>query len=376
MIIDRKGLLVTMNMHAVQLFNRHYKPGTDLLSLFANAGPLIDGIRRAWSRRASVAAYDQHLTLPDGRKLAVDFLISGQGNDHQRNNDAHDETTHQDEEGEHTVLVFIARPGAQHQILEGVKPGAHKQLRLAAEMSAILAHEVKNPLAAIRGAAQLLGGMIGAQADDMARLICDETDRITRLLGRLEHCALPYKLVLQPVNVHQPLIQARRAILADDRYDIRIVECYDPSLPEARADGDCLVQVLTNLLVNAAQALAHDRDHDGKHGRVGHGGVIELKTSYVHGWRLGGSDWSGFADQSIRIDIIDNGPGIDPKVKGRMFEPRVGTTSAQAGKGLGLAIAAALVDRMNGAITWQSRPGRTIFSVFLTEHRHQLGTTQ
>jgi len=242
-----------------------------------------------------------------------------------------------------------------HEQSIALKIGAQLTGRNAARsvtgMASVLAHEVKNPLSGIRGAAQLLEQ--NACEDDriLTRLICDEADRIVALVDRMEAFSDKPSLVREPVNLHRVLEHVRRIAQAGFARSLRFVEAYDPSLPPALGDRDQLIQLFLNLVKNAAEAVPEE------------GGEIVLSTGYQHGVRLALPGAETKRHLPLVVSIQDNGPGIPDDLRANLFDAFV--TTKTSGTGLGLALVAKIVDDHGGVIEFDSVPRRTVFRVLL-----------
>jgi two-component system nitrogen regulation sensor histidine kinase GlnL len=234
--------------------------------------------------------------------------------------------------------------------------------RGASAMAAMLAHEVKNPLSGIRGAAQLLEQNAGEGDRELCQLIQDEADRIRGLVDRFDMFS-DRPVELGPVNIHQVLDHVRRIAASGFASHLRLVEDYDPSLPAVWGNRDLLVQILLNLVKNAAEAV------DPLHGE------IVLATAYHHGVRIAVPGSADRVHLPLQIAVRDNGPGIADEVRGTLFEPFVSTK--RGGQGLGLALVAKLVADQGGLIECDSRPGRTVFRLSMpTPPPGSFGTAQ
>lgn len=219
----------------------------------------------------------------------------------------------------------------------------------------VLAHEIKNPLAAIRGAGQLLVRKLPEVDRPFARMIGDEVDRIARLVDRMQELGSRSSEPMAPINLHAIVRAALTLVRSVDDRGVSYVEEFDPSLPPVWASPDALQQVLINLLSNARDACA---------GAEG-GGRIVVQTRFVSGLVMNVLRPGRSVRLPIELTVIDNGPGIDPGLRDRVFEPFV--TSKKGGQGLGLALVRKLVSDMDGRIAHErdERGGLTRFRINL-----------
>jgi two-component system nitrogen regulation sensor histidine kinase GlnL len=226
---------------------------------------------------------------------------------------------------------------------------------LALRAPAILAHEIKNPLAAIRGAAQLLARRLDEKDRPLGTMITDEVDRIARLIDRMQRLGSKPTEQLEPCNLHEAIRQAITTVQVAGGPAIPVFEEFDPSLPPVMAHHDALEQVLINLLSNARDACA-GADQP----------AITVKTRFVSGLVLSAIRLGRAVKLPIEITITDNGPGIDPALRDHVFEPFV--TSKKSGQGLGLALVKKLLRDMDGRIAHErdERAGLTHFRINLS----------
>jgi two-component system nitrogen regulation sensor histidine kinase GlnL len=225
--------------------------------------------------------------------------------------------------------------------------------RSVSSMAAILAHEIKNPLSGIRGAAQLLEGSVDMQDAELAVLIRDEADRIRALVDRMEMFG-DKPAERRAVNIHRVLEHVRKLAQNGFAAGIRVQEVYDPSLPPVWGNRDQLIQVFLNLMKNAAEVLTEAEVPAPE---------IVLSTGFQHGMRIAVPGSAARVDLPLLVTVRDNGPGVPEEIRDNIFDPFVTTRSG--GSGLGLALVAKLIGDHGGLIEVQSRPGRTEFRVHL-----------
>jgi len=208
-----------------------------------------------------------------------------------------------------------------------------------------LAHEIKNPLGGLRGAAQLLDlELHDPELKEYTQIIIAESDRLQDLMDKMLGPNKPAHK--SPINVHEVLERVRQLVAVETGNNISLIPDYDPSIPDLFADKNQLIQALLNIVRNAIQAIQTS-------------GTITLKTRIQRHMTIGRKRYK----LAVKIDIADNGPGIKPELMGQIFYPMI--TGRAEGTGLGLSIAQSLINQHSGLIECESEPGNTVFSVYL-----------
>jgi len=326
---DAQLEVVFMNPAAEALFGisvRH-ATGRPLSRLCLDSEAVSNCAGQALERGHVVSAYELPLVITPRHSLQVDLtatpLRSGPGNA--------------------ALLLELTRSDRlRSRTREEQRADRHAAGR---DMLRGLAHEIKNPLGGLRGAAQLLDDELAEREQrEYTRIIIHEADRLRNLIDRIMGSYRPIET--RPVNIHEVLEHVRKLMEAESRGGLSITRDYDPSLPPILGDRDQLIQVVLNLLRNAVAAL------DGR-------GKIRIRTR-VAGPRYIGRQWHA---QTLSVDIEDNGPGIPEDLQDKVFYPMI-TTRAE-GSGLGLSIAQDVIHRHGGTIELESRPGMTRFSLLL-----------
>jgi two-component system, NtrC family, nitrogen regulation sensor histidine kinase GlnL len=330
---SKSGEVLLANGAAQDVFlrSRRYIESQGLTKLFSEDSPIHELIRRAWDTNAPVSSRDILLRGPSFGELASDATASPS------------------EEGGFVALL-IRPKGRGRDLSERLQDNAGA--RSMAAMGRTLAHEIKNPLAGIRGAAQLLVRDASPGDLQLVNLIVEETDRVRRLVDRMESFGDDAPIIFEPINVHASL--ERVAALAENGFaqGLSVKRRFDPSLPDALGDADQLIQVFLNLAKNAAEAAE---------GRT-QGGEIIIATAYRHGVRMRTTGGEA-RDLPLEIAFHDNGRGVAEDMRDCLFEPFV-TTKPTSG-GLGLPLVQKIVASHGGVVDFESEPGRTVFRVRL-----------
>ncbi|HEX8382645.1 MAG TPA: ATP-binding protein [Sphingomonas sp.] len=317
LLVDADGRIARANAPAEQLLNLSER----LMTAQPLAGLLRSPSIEAVARGEDLAIYDAEV-ITGGMTLRLDLTASHIP----------------DWPGWRVVTLHAAGP--RHL------PARSETGRVAVGAAAMLAHEIKNPLSGIRGAAQLLG------PGELTTLIVAEVDRVAALIDRMQLFTDTRPLPLSAGNIYPVLSHVRRIASAGVAQGIPIEESYDPSLPPALINNDALIQVLLNLLKNASEALVEVKKPS-----------ITITTAYRHGTaRRMGEDRQVTA-LPIEIGVVDNGPGPPSEIAGQLFEPFV--SGRRDGTGLGLALVDKLVRDMGGLVQCTREHGRTVFRLLL-----------
>lgn len=331
--VDADGRVAFSNPTAEQFFGMGAPllVGASLTDLVQYDSPVVELVERARAIGSTVTEYDILLETPRIGARLVDAQVAPIADAPQ------------------TVLVSLIERSIAHTIeRQLVHRGA---ARSVAGMAMALAHEIKNPLSGIRGAAQLLEYNADEQDRALCRLICTEADRIVKLINRMEVFADGRPIEREAVNIHAVLEHVRQVAEAGFAKHVRIRERYDPSLPPVFGNHDLLVQAFLNLVKNAAEAVPAE------------GGEIILTTAFQHGLRVLVPGSSDRLDLPLVVTVEDNGPGVPDDIRKHLFDPFV--TTKASGTGLGLSLVAKIIDDHGGVIEVDSRPRRTVFKVML-----------
>jgi two-component system nitrogen regulation sensor histidine kinase GlnL len=332
LVIAPDNRITNANVRAESLLNmaRSAIIGSDVAKTIRIAD--IAGQSGLWDTDKPLSAYDIQVHAGRQAAMEVDLMISPIA----------------DQDG-WRVVALHAHSQAQ-QIAHRRATGG---TRSAMGAAAILAHEIKNPLSGIRGAAQLLEASVDDRSAALTQLICNEVDRIAALIDRMQDFTTEQPMRCGSENIYPLLDRAVELAAAGFARNIKLVRQYDPSLPFADINGDAFVQIMLNLLKNAAEALEGINK-----------GEIRITTAYRHGVSVR-IEGRGNASLPIEIQICDNGPGVPEHIREHLFNPFI--SSKRDGQGLGLALVDKLVRDMNGLVQYSRDADnrRSIFRILL-----------
>lgn len=331
LLIDGTDRVIEINPAAEVFLNLSARAlkGQVLGERLAISAPLEEVFSRVRKNRSALFVNDVEVTTGERAPVQCNLQAAPLGED------------------PHTVLLLISPREIADRLDRANK--VKSAARSAIGMAEMLAHEIKNPLAGIAGAAQLLSMNLTGEDLELTDLIVDETRRIVKLLEQVEQFGNVRRPEKKAVNIHDVLDRARKSAVVGFGAHMYFIEDYDPSLPPTLGDADQLTQVFLNLLKNASEAS------NGK-------GTIRLRTFYDFALRLRRPDGGGKA-LPLQIEIIDDGPGIAPDIAASIFEPFV--SGRENGTGLGLALVSKIISEHDGWISVDSVPGRTVFRISL-----------
>jgi two-component system nitrogen regulation sensor histidine kinase GlnL len=333
LLFDARLTLTYLN-HAGEVLLAHSARqvcGRSVYELIGNSEVLAEQLISTLGTEQPITHRGYLLELPDAHDLCVNCNF----------------TPATDAEGKDCVLVELRKVDYHLRIEQ--EEHLITQQQATHELVRGLAHEIKNPLGGLRGAAQLLERELEDDAlREYTQIIIGEADRLRLLMDNMLGPNKPPNI--QAVNIHQVLERVCDLVSVEAGEQLKIHQDYDPSLPDIQADPDLLVQAVLNIVRNAAQALDNAGD-------------ITLRTRIQRNFNIGASVHRLVA----RIQIIDNGPGIDEALQKQIFYPMI--TGRSEGTGLGLSIAQALISRHQGLIECSSEPGETVFTIMLPLER-------
>ena len=327
-VLDRENRFIYLNQAAEIFFqsSRMMLLGTPLTSIMPADSNFLSMVSRARAQSISVGDQGVELAGPKiGLKL-INVQITPLG------------------DREPCLLITIQERALAERLRgQSLFRGAARSI---AAMAALLAHEVKNPLAGIKGAAQLLEADLDAEGQGLTRMIVEESDRVAALLDRMEGFAGGANLVLAPLNIHEILDHCLNVAQASYGAHMKIKRFYDPSLPLVNGHRDLLIQAFINIIKNASEATELNSE-------------IMIKTSYSQGRRLTFAAVNGGSYAPVQVEVIDNGRGISEELRDHIFDPFVSGRSG--GSGLGLTMVASVIADHGAMIDVESVPGQTVF---------------
>ncbi|MBL4720815.1 MAG: PAS domain-containing protein [Alphaproteobacteria bacterium] len=333
-VVDEKDGVTYLNSAAEQFF--HFSAagllGVNLQDLVPHDSPMLSLIHKVRRSDSSMSQYGVGIMTPRIGEHQVDI----------------DASPLSDAPG--LVVVTLRKCSIAGKIdFTLTQRGA---ARSVTAMAGVLAHEIKNPLSGVRGAAQLLEQSVNSDDRELTQLIVEEVDRICALVDQMEVFEDRPRIERGPVNIHEALGHVVKLARTGFARDIRIVENYDPSLPPFFGDRDQIIQVFLNLIKNAAESMPESKD-----------GEIIITTAFQHGVKMAAPNGGSVIHLPLVVTVQDNGDGVPEDLKPHLFDPFI--TTKRGGTGLGLPLVAKLIGDHGGVIDFDSSPQGTSFRVML-----------
>jgi len=331
-VVTPEGTITDVNSAAEQLVatSQRQMRQKSLATIFHANSVVVATVQQAVKDLGSVTQYNVDVAIENKTTAMCNVYVSALNADS-------------------TQLLLVVQPKGVAQKMSQSLTNL-SAARSVTAMAAMLAHEIRNPLAGITGASQLLAMNASEEDIELADMIAQEAKRIGQLVDRVEHFGDQRPMDPKPVNIHDVLDRAQRAAAAGYAAHVDFKVEYDPSLPDTSGDADQLLQVFQNLIKNAAEAVDETR------------GMIKVRTSYNSGVKLA---MQGNKTQNLplQIEIIDNGRGVPENLIAEVFDPFV--TSKSNGTGLGLSLVSKIIAGHGGLVECSSTEGRTVFTVRL-----------
>ena len=331
-ILDNANHFIWLNHAAESFFNSSLAifHGTSAKDYFKYDSVILKMISRARETKSSLSENSVIISAPKLRNTTVNLQVGPfYAND------------------EFIVISLQTNSLEQFAKSQNLFKGASLSM---SKVTALLAHEIRNPLAGIKGAAQLLEFELGKENQELSKLIVTETDRIIKLLERIEKLSADKPLFLEEINIHEVIDHCLMVNSSSFGKHLAVQRDFDPSLPLIFADRDLFIQLFLNLFKNASEATVKDD-------------ILIVKTSYALSTPHSASEQYGSNQLPLQIEVIDTGIGISPDLLGYIFEPFV--SSKLNGSGLGLALVASVVSEHGGAINVSSSKDKTHFKINL-----------
>ena len=331
-VVDEEGIVLFANAALENAMGLSWRSieGTKLLSYFVDPGTLQHAFAGVRGNQFAALRYDAQLRPQTGEPLAVHAIVA---------------------QTERAGEIIVELLPLEQQVRQEREHRLAAQTKANKELFRNLAHEIKNPLGGIRGAAQLLEMEIADRSlHEYTQVIIHESDRLQLLVDRLL-APHRHRQVLGEVNIHEVCERVRSLVLAEFPRGLKVVRDYDTSLPELRGDREQLIQAVLNVVHNAAQALTD---------RIARGDAqIILRTRVLRQVTFGRQRYR----LALELHVIDNGPGVSEAIKDRVFQPLV--SGRDGGSGLGLTLAQTFVQQHGGLIELDSEPGKTDFRILI-----------